>query len=186
MAEEPQFIRRRSASKAGWRRIGKLEKDIMWDSKMAEPPGGFPSVKKVRFPTSNWDWESWPESNHPIAEILPKGRAQKRFLLNDNDIVDLCYTLHEIYVPNAAYRHLTAHKYLCIQLERRSWEKYGGPSGFEAALAKKNAENPPANARGGRGRGRGRGAAANVAPRGRKAARGQDAHPNGCRRREDS
>lgn len=54
-------------------------------------------------------------------------------------MMDLCYSVSIATIRKKEYPHPLQKNYLRTQLERRAWEKYGGPTGFKEALAKKQA-----------------------------------------------
>ncbi|KAF9564555.1 hypothetical protein CPC08DRAFT_705291 [Agrocybe pediades] len=117
----------------GW---GKLAR---WKGRPHIEEGGYDPVKrKVIKNVSEYDPAKWgtPEFSAEDKGICMTKDIQKFFCLNKDDIVDLCYKLRSI--PNT-YLHKTfiSHDYLCSELERRAWEKYGGPKGLEAERKKK-------------------------------------------------
>ncbi|KDR72602.1 hypothetical protein GALMADRAFT_756166 [Galerina marginata CBS 339.88] len=122
-------FRRRHRSDARFREVKILT--AVWDIDNPEPPGGFDPVKRVQFTTSLWAEASWPRSSHAPAKRIRKGQIAKTFLLSGDDIIDLCY------VECPTFNSHTAKEYLCIELERRAWEKYGGPPGLQAAKKRK-------------------------------------------------
>ncbi|KAH9477815.1 hypothetical protein JR316_0010044 [Psilocybe cubensis] len=99
-----------------------------------KPKGGaleFPPIKTKPNEQSNWDESEWKRTSRgPKNEFYNKKKCQKLFLLNDDDMADLCYTKEPI--PGRPITHCE-HSYLTEEVERRAWEKYGGPQGFAAA-----------------------------------------------------
>ncbi|KAF8879438.1 hypothetical protein CPB84DRAFT_1852111 [Gymnopilus junonius] len=81
---------------------------------------------------SEWDPALWPPSTIPETASIKKGVAKSQYLLKDKEMIDLPYK------PAPGYYGWPAKLYYKRDVERRSWEKYGGPSGFQAAWVASN------------------------------------------------
>ncbi|KAJ3517912.1 hypothetical protein NLJ89_g202 [Agrocybe chaxingu] len=107
-------------------------------TKFTDPaPANGTSMKRVERPESEWDETKWPKSKLKAATLIPKGRAKSEFLLTDKDMLPLSYC-----------KKKNSQGYNCMKMynkrevERRAWDKYGGPNGLDAALAFLQAERP--------------------------------------------
>ncbi|KAF9546519.1 hypothetical protein CPC08DRAFT_769634 [Agrocybe pediades] len=118
--------RRPHASLQHFRDVGYTE-DVYTKAQRNE----YPPVEQLRIPgISEYDERRWPSSEFGLGfyfkDKCPKGQIFDRFC---GDIVDLCFLAKQTNLPGQK----TAHLYLCWELERRAWEKYGGPNGLRAA-----------------------------------------------------
>ncbi|KAH9477793.1 hypothetical protein JR316_0010022 [Psilocybe cubensis] len=91
------------------------------------PAGGHPPIVRVPNNKSVWDESLWNTSEVSDAQRGTKGECQKKFCLDDKDMLDLCWIDGPVNIYGRA-----SHMYLLVEVERRAWEKYGGPQGLKA------------------------------------------------------
>ncbi|KIM42352.1 hypothetical protein M413DRAFT_444776 [Hebeloma cylindrosporum] len=117
-------FRFKEGSRDGFEALG-YTGHLVWDR--VQPIRGFSPVRRVQYPESVWNPAHWPLSKENPMRLLKKGKVKELFLLETWDIVDLGY------IPDRINDY-TAKMYRYKQVERRAWEKYGGPTGLGAAL----------------------------------------------------
>ncbi|KAF9539176.1 hypothetical protein CPC08DRAFT_717469 [Agrocybe pediades] len=128
----PRPNRRPDVSFKHFRCIGYKAENICTKAELDEYP---PIEQDPIDGFSEFDVSKWPKRSVEFGlgfffkDRCPKGEIPEKFCLNvEDDIVDLCFVVKETTV-----KQRTVHLYLCRELERRAWEKYGGPTGLEAA-----------------------------------------------------
>ncbi|KAF4616955.1 hypothetical protein D9613_008542 [Agrocybe pediades] len=92
-------------------------------------PANSTPMKRVERPESEWDETKWAKTRVGASILLAKGKAKDKFLLTDKDLLPLSYTKQA-----NAQGYYVMKMYNKREVERRAWEKYGGPSGLKAAL----------------------------------------------------
>ncbi|KAF9546521.1 hypothetical protein CPC08DRAFT_716009 [Agrocybe pediades] len=124
------------ASFERFQRLG-MEGTIAWKGGPYIVEEGYPPVKRGKG-SSEYDPAKWGPPEFPADDntVCMKKDVAKIFCLNANDIVDLCYRKRPVKV-NDQKEHI-AHDYLASELERRAWEKYGGPEGLKIAREKRD------------------------------------------------
>ncbi|KAF4616305.1 hypothetical protein D9613_008447 [Agrocybe pediades] len=124
-----QARRYRETSFAHFRELGYQPEKIQWKGRV--PMSGLAPVKRKAFIVSEYDPDRWPhDSSYVPNDKTRKREVKEKFALNDDDVADLCYVQRKFPPPN----RLIAHEYLTVEVERRAWEKFGGPAGLDAAL----------------------------------------------------
>ncbi|KDR72603.1 hypothetical protein GALMADRAFT_158803 [Galerina marginata CBS 339.88] len=112
----------------------------LWDEE--EPPGGFRPIRRIKNAASVYNEETWPPSGFPERKQINKTHSKTVFLLTDNDLLDLAY------INGPPYMGRFSKLYCYVEVERRAWEKYGGPEGYnvakKAAKEKKKAKKSAA------------------------------------------
>ncbi|KAF9546522.1 hypothetical protein CPC08DRAFT_769638 [Agrocybe pediades] len=125
------------ASLEHFQRLGWGE-DADWKGKPHMEAEGYTPVKrKVIKGVSEYDSAKWgtPEfSARDLAVCMTKD-VSKFFCLNEKEIIDLCFK-KRIVITHNGDAHF-AHDYSCSELERRAWEKYGGPKGLQMERKKR-------------------------------------------------
>ncbi|KAF4616378.1 hypothetical protein D9613_008456 [Agrocybe pediades] len=98
---------------------------------------GYPPVKRGKG-SSEYNPAKWGTPEFPVNDntVCMKKDVSKIFCLNADDIVDLCYRKRAVKFSDHG-EHI-AHDYLASELERRAWEKFGGPEGLRIARQKRD------------------------------------------------
>ncbi|KDR66639.1 hypothetical protein GALMADRAFT_147687 [Galerina marginata CBS 339.88] len=74
-----------------------------------------------------WESDLWPTTEILDCKTMNKGVAKAAYLLNDVDLVNLPFVEYQTGVGWLAKNYLEQQLQLC------AWQKYGGPTGFQAA-----------------------------------------------------
>ncbi|KAI0738866.1 hypothetical protein C8Q80DRAFT_214900 [Daedaleopsis nitida] len=98
-----------------------------------------PPQQITNTPIGRVDQSQWRESNVGDEERICKSKALGEYKLREKDLEGLQF--YKAKIMNLKGFKVDTYLYREIEVERRAWERYGGPQAFEAVLQRKYEEH---------------------------------------------